>query len=58
MIIKLIRKAVDNLIARYSQRRRRKVLDRIAGTRKDMDDLTDVEKLRKDWDRGNRKDDE
>lgn len=57
MIRKLIRKAVDNLIARYSQSRRRKVLDRIAGTWKDRDDLTDIEKLRQDWDRERKKDD-
>jgi hypothetical protein len=48
----LIREAVDNLIAKYSQSRRQKILDRIAGIWKDRDDLPDFEKLRKDWDRG------
>jgi hypothetical protein len=48
----LIREAVDNLIASYSQIRRRKILDRVAGIWKNRDDLPDFEKLRKEWDRG------
>jgi hypothetical protein len=48
----LIREAVDNLISKYSQSRRQKILDRVAGIWKDRDDLPDFEKLRKDWDRG------
>ncbi len=47
----LIREAVDDLIARYSESRRQEVLDRAAGMWKDRDDLPDFQELRKDWDR-------
>jgi len=47
----LIREAVDDLIARYSESRRQEVLDRAAGMWKDRDDLPDFQELRKGWDR-------
>ena len=47
----LIREAVDDLIARYSETRREEVLDRAAGMWKDRDDLPDFQELRKEWDR-------
>lgn len=47
----LIREAVDDLIARHSERRRQEVLDRTAGMWKDRSDLPDFRELRKNWDR-------
>ncbi|NIM11518.1 MAG: ribbon-helix-helix domain-containing protein [Candidatus Aminicenantes bacterium] len=47
----LIREAVDELIARYSETRRQKILNKAAGIWKNRDDLPDFGKLRKDWDR-------
>ncbi len=47
----LIREAVDELITRYSETRRQKILNKAAGIWKNRDDLPDFGKLRKDWDR-------
>jgi len=47
----LIREAVDELIARYSESRRREILEKAAGIWKDRDDLPDFAGLRKEWDR-------
>ena len=47
----LIREAVDELIARYSDSRRQAILDRVAGMWKERDDLPDFGKLREEWDR-------
>lgn len=47
----LIREAVDELIARYSDSRRQAILDRAAGMWKERDDLPDFGKLREEWDR-------
>lgn len=47
----LIREAVDELIARYSESRRQEILDKASGIWKDRDDLPDFAKLRREWDR-------
>jgi hypothetical protein len=47
----LIREAVDELIARYSESRRQEILNKAAGIWKDRDDLPDFAKLRREWDR-------
>lgn len=47
----LIREAVDELIARYSDSRRQEILDNTAGIWKDRDDLPDFATLRGEWDR-------
>ena len=47
----LIREAVDELIARYSDSRRQEILDNTAGIWKDRDDLPDFATLRREWDR-------
>lgn len=47
----LIREAVDEYLAKYSEERRQEVIERVAGMWKDRDDLPDFEELRKEWDR-------
>ncbi len=47
----LIREALDELIARYSDSRRQEILDNTAGIWKDRDDLPDFATLRGEWDR-------
>lgn len=47
----LIREAVDEYLAKYSEERRREVIERAAGMWKDRDDLPDFEEIRKEWDR-------
>lgn len=47
----LIREAVDELIARYSESRRQEELEKAVGIWKGRDDLPDFGRLRKEWDR-------
>ena len=47
----LIREAVDELIARYSESGRREILEKAAGIWKDRDDLPGFARIRKEWDR-------
>jgi hypothetical protein len=47
----LIREAVDELIAKYSENRRQEILEKAAGIWKNRDDLPDFAGLRKEWDR-------
>ncbi len=48
----LVRTAIDELIAKYSSRRREEVLARLSGIWRDRDDLPDFSALRKERDRG------
>ena len=50
----LIREAVDNLVAKFSKSRQQAILDRVAGMWKNRNDLPDITKLRKEWDRSSR----
>ena len=47
----LIREAIDNYITIYSQDRRDRVMDKVAGLWKDRDDIPELESLRKSWER-------
>lgn len=47
----LIREAIDNYINIYSQERRDRVIDKVAGLWKDRDDLPELDILRKSWER-------
>lgn len=48
---KLIREAIDDLIARFSKDRRMAVLNKTAGLWKARKDLPDFRSVRKGWDR-------
>jgi hypothetical protein len=48
----LVRTAIDDLIAKYSRRRRDGVLARLSGIWRDRDDLPDFSALRKECDLG------
>ena len=47
----LIREAIDNYITIYSQDRRDRVMDKVAGLWKDRDDIPELVSLRKSWER-------
>ena len=47
----LIREAIDNLISKYNQNKRRKILDRAAGMWASRDDLPNFAEMRKSLDR-------
>jgi len=48
----LIREAVDDLIERYSKKRKYYIIDKAAGIWKNRKDLEDFSKIRQNWDRG------
>ena len=50
----LIREAVDEFLVKRNQTSRRQVLNDVAGTWQDRDDLPDFNELRKEWDRNNK----
>ena len=47
----LIREAVDDLIERYSKKRKSFIIDKVAGIWQNRKDLEDFSKIRQDWDR-------
>jgi hypothetical protein len=47
----LIRQAVDRLIDHFSPKQQRAALESAAGLWKDREDLPDLRKLRREWDR-------
>ncbi len=48
---KLIREAIDNLIAQSSSKRRKEILKNAAGIWKNRSDLPDFTAIRSEWDR-------
>ena len=47
----LIRTAIDNFIAVYKERDRKKLLMQAKGIWKDRDDLPDIRQMRSEWER-------
>ena len=47
----LVREAVDQYLAKHSEKHRKEVFERVAGIWKDRDDLPDFDKIRKEGDR-------